>query len=137
MSIDDRAKEYFTPKITDRERAAFEAGIALGMVLHQFRGIPIRYSEEIEYLRKVIEMSIISQPYKLSANVKINVDLKDLDSKDPYRYITLKPENLEVEVIVRYGNAYVKAKMRYIDELKYTLAYIEDIGEVNDATQRQ
>ncbi|MCG2867687.1 MAG: dihydroneopterin aldolase family protein [Vulcanisaeta sp.] len=132
MGIDeDRAKRYFSTKVSDRERAAFEAGVALGMVLHQFRGVPIRYVEEVDYLRRVIEYAITSQPYKVKAQVNISIDSRDLGSKDPYQYVTLKPENLDVTVVVEYGSAYVKARLRYIDDLKYTLAYIEDIGERN------
>ena len=132
MGIDeDRAKRYFSTKVSDRERAAFEAGVALGMVLHQFRGIPIRYIEEVDYLRRVIEHAITSQPYKVKAQVNISIDSRDLGSKDPYKYVTLKPKDLDVTVVVEYGSAYVKARLRYIDDLKYTLSYIEDIGEIN------
>jgi len=132
MGIDgDRARRYFSPGVSDRERATFEVGVALGMVLHQFRGIPIRYIEEVDYLRRVIEYAITSQPYKVKAQVNISIDGRDLGSKDSYKYVTLKPEDLDVTVVVEYGSAYVRARLRYIDDLKYTLAYIEDIGERN------
>ena len=125
----DKANKYFTPKLTDRERAAFEAGVALGMILHQFRGIPIKYADEVEHLRKVIEYAVMSQPFKQNARVQINIDTSKLNVNDPYSYVTLDPKYLDVEVIVEYGRAFVKAKIRYIDEINYTLAYIEDIGE--------
>lgn len=125
----DKANKYFTPKLTDRERAAFEAGIALGMVMHQFRGIPIKYVDEIEYLKKVIEYAITSQPFKKEAKVQISIDTSKLNSNNPYNYVTLDPKHLDVEITVEYRKAFVKARIKYIDEIDYTLAYIEDIGE--------
>jgi hypothetical protein len=123
----DVASKYFSPKVTDRERAVFEAGIALGMVIHQFSGIPIRFAEEVKLLEKVIEYAIMSQPFKKRANVKLNIDLPSGDN--PYSYATLRSRNLDVLVVVEYGRAVVKARLRYIPELDYTLAYIEDILE--------
>ena len=125
----DKASKYFTQKLTDRERAAFEAGIALGMVMHQFRGIPIKYVDEIEYLKKVIEYAITSQPFKREAKVQVNIDMTKLNLNDPYSYVTLDPKYLDIEITVEYGKAFVKARIKYIDEINYTLAYIEDIGE--------
>ncbi len=128
-NVKDKASKYFTPKLTDRERAAFEAGVALGMVMHQFRGIPIRYVNEIEHLKKVIEYAITTQPFKRKAKVDIKIDPGSFNLNDPYSYVTLDPKYLDVELIVEYGKAFVKAKIRYINEIDYTLAYIEDIGE--------
>ena len=129
MEVFDKAKKYFSPNVSDRERAAFEAGIALGMVLHQFRGIPIRYPEEVEHLKKVIEYAITAQPFKKFAKVDIKIDFSKINKSDPYSYTTLSPRDIDVTVVVEYGKAYVKARARYVEELNYTLAYIEDIGE--------
>lgn len=137
MAIDnshaDKARKYFSSKVTDSERAAFEAGIALGMVMHQFRGIPIKYADEVEHLERVIEYAIKSQPFKSDAKVNIKLNMNSLDMSNPYSYFTLDNKHLEVEVTVKYGKAFVKAKIRYIDELGYTLAYIEDIGEEGES----
>jgi hypothetical protein len=127
----DVASKYFSPKVSDRERAAFEAGIALGMVIHQFSGIPIRFAEEVKLLEKVIEYAIMSQPFKKKATVKINVDLPS--NGNPYNYSTLRSRNLDVLVVVEYGKAVVKARLQYIPELDYTLAYIEDVVEKDKA----
>ena len=124
----DVATKYFSPKVSDRERAAFEAGIALGMVIHQFSGIPIKFVDEVKLLEKVIEYAIMSQPFKKRAKVKIDIDLPSSDS-NPYRYATLRSRNLDIVVEVEYGKAVVRARLRYIRELDYTLAYIEDIYE--------
>ena len=123
----DIASRYFSPKVGDRERAAFEAGIAIGMAIHQFIGIPIRFREEVKLLEKVIEYAIKSQPFKRHAEVKIHIDASE--SLDPYNYTTLKSRDLDIALTVEYGRAIVRARLRYIPELNYNLAYIEDIEE--------
>ncbi|QOR93948.1 dihydroneopterin aldolase family protein [Thermosphaera chiliense] len=123
----DPARKYFHKDVTDRERAAFEAGIALGMVVHQFTGVPLRKRDDISILEKVIENAIKAQPFKIDAEVVINVDLKNTDN--PYDYTALKTRNMNVKVTVKYGKAVVKAALRHIDELDYNLAYIEEIIE--------
>lgn len=125
--MDDPAKKYFSPKVSDRERAAFEAGIALGMVLHQFKGIPIRFKEEVELVKKLIEFAVLSQPFKKHAEVDLSVDIPS--NGNPYHYTTLKSKDIDVRIVVEYGKAVVRARARYIPELDYTLAYIEDIDE--------
>lgn len=128
--MDDPAKKYFSPKISDRDRAIFEAGIALGMAIHQFTGIPIRFREEVELLGKAIEYAITSQPFKKEAHVKIDINIDDIEkSRDPYKYTTLKSRNMDITVVVEYGNAIVRARLKYIPELDYSLAYIEDVIE--------
>lgn len=125
--MEDPAKRYFSPKVSDRERAAFEAGIALGMVLHQFRGIPIKFEEEVGLIKRLIEYAVLSQPFKTHAEVNISVDIPS--NSNPYSYITLKSRDIDVKIVVEYGRATVVARARYIPELDYTLAYIEDIDE--------
>lgn len=126
--MEDRARAYFSPKVSDRDRAVFEAGIALGMVLHQFTGIPIRFREEVELVKKVIEYAVRSQPFKREAHVEINID-EPIEAEDPYTYATLKSRHIDIAITVEYGRAIVRARARYIPELGYTLAYIEDIEE--------
>jgi len=125
---EDPAKKYFSPKVTDRDRAVFEAGIALGMVIHQFTGIPIKFVEEIEHLKKVIEYAIRSQPFKIDADVRISIDIPQ-GVENPYRYETLKSRHLDITITTKYGKAKVRARLRYVPELDYTLAYIEDVEE--------
>jgi hypothetical protein len=123
----DKALKYFSPKVSDRERAAFEAGIAIGMAIHQFIGTPIKFRDEVKLLEKVIKYAIESQPFKKYAEVKIDIDIPS--DKDPYGYTTLKTRNLDISIVVEYGKAIVKARLKYIPELDYNLAYIEDIEE--------
>lgn len=126
MSSDPSAK-YFSPKVTPRERAAFEAGIAIGMAVHQFTGVPIKREEDLQLLEKVIENAIKSQPFKIDAKVRIDAPLRGDGS--PFAYTTLKARHMDITVIVKYEKAVVRARLRYIPELDYNLAYIEDISE--------
>jgi len=125
--LEDPAAKYFSPKVTERERAAFEAGIALGMVIHQFTGIPVRFPEQVKLLERVIEYAIMSQPFKKKSAVRVSIEIPS--SRSPYAYTTLRSKNLDVTLTVEYGKAVVKARLHYIPELDYTLAYIEDISE--------
>lgn len=123
----DPAAKYFSPKITCRERAAFEAGIAIGTLIHQFTGIPIKNKEDVVILERAIERSLLAQPYREKVIVKINLD-RDY-SDNPYDYTTLKSRFIDAVIVIRYNECRVKARVRYIPELDYTLGYIEDIEE--------
>ncbi|ADV65128.1 dihydroneopterin aldolase family protein [Desulfurococcus mucosus] len=125
----DPAAKYFTGKATERDRAVFEAGIALGMIAHQFTGIPVRRREDLELLRRVIENAVKAQPFKEDARVEIKMDLQG-EGGNPYDYTTLKTRHIDATVVVRYGGTRVTARLRYIPELDFNLAYIEDIEEV-------
>lgn len=126
--MEDPAAKFFSPKATERDRAVFEAGVALGMVMHQFRGIPLKSNEDAELLERVIERAVRAQPFKESARVRIARRFCH-DPSNPYDYSTLKNSDLDVEVVVRYGGVVVRARARRVDELGFNLAYIEDICE--------
>ncbi|MEM3926785.1 MAG: dihydroneopterin aldolase family protein [Desulfurococcaceae archaeon] len=124
----DPAMKFFSKKVTERDRAVFEAGIALGMAIHQFVGIPIKRLEDVPYLEKVIENAILSQPFREMARVKINIE--GIGTGGVYSYTTLKTRHMDITVVVKYGNTRVRARLRYIPELDFNLAYIEDIEEI-------
>lgn len=123
----DPARRFFAKDLTDRERAAFEAGIALGAALHQFIGIPVSgRPDEVRRLERAMEAAITNQPFKRMARVRIR--LRKKAGRGPYGYGALLPGILELEVHVRYGKAFVKACMRSFKELKgYPLMYISEI----------
>ena len=73
----DSANLYFN--CTDRERAAFEAGIKLGSIYHQFVGAPIGIAN-VKYLERAIEESVKIQPFVES--VVVNIEKKDLKIKN-------------------------------------------------------
>ena len=70
---DNNFKIYFSPDLSDRERACFETGIKLGALYHILIGIPISSNESvIKSIEKGIEAAISCQPYVKS--IKINLD---------------------------------------------------------------
>lgn len=123
--IQDPANKFFSPKVTPRDRAVFEAGIALGMVIHQFNGVPVRRSEDLEVLAEAIRRAVLAQPFRTNATVKLKTNLKE--GGGPYDYVTIKTRDMEVCVETEYNGVWVKACLKHIDELDFNLAYIEDI----------
>ena len=110
---------------SDSERAAFEAGIKMGTIYHQFVGVPLS-SENVGTLEKAIEAGCMVQPFVEKVNVKI--DRSRLRSKrGQYDYVSLTGEMLDVFMVVRYKSARVKASMKFIKEMKYPLMFIEAI----------
>ncbi len=120
---EDRAKKYF--KCNAAERAAFEAGIKLGSIYHQFVGTPISL-ENVEYLEKAIEESVKVQPFVKSA--KVRIDRTKIKKKQGfYKYLTLHGEMLNIELEVQYEDKIAVCKLEYVEELDYPLMYIKEI----------
>ncbi|GBC74960.1 hypothetical protein HRbin06_00268 [archaeon HR06] len=131
MREEDIIKSYFDPNLTDRERAIFESGVALGSLYHQFLGVPIANQEEVlNSLERAIEKTMSVQPYREKIEVKIIRDRVKSKKKNPYDYESLKGQHLDIKVIVRYGKYRVTARMRRVEELDYNLMYVEKIEEV-------
>jgi hypothetical protein len=130
-SIEEVVKKYFDKSVTDRERAIFEGGIALGAIYHQFTGIPISKDRDvIKTLEESISRSMKLQPYRESVKVKIDADMIKAGKSHTYDYETLKGRHLDVRVKTRYGNAKATVRMRYIPEIDFTLMYIEKLEEI-------
>jgi len=123
--IENIVNKYFDKSITDRERAIFETGIALGFAYHKFLGLPFKRKFS-EIIKKAIEASILSQPYRIEAEVKF--DLKE-EENHPYSYNETEKNNFEVKIKVKYKNVVVTGKLKYIPELNYPLMYIESIEQ--------
>lgn len=122
---DELATKYF--KCSKRERAAFEAGIKLGTIYHQFVGTPIS-SSNVDSLERAIEDGVRVQPFVEDVSVKI--DRKSLRKKlNEYDYQTLSGQMLEVCVTIKIDEVRVVAEMKYIEELNYPLMFIKEIIE--------
>lgn len=131
MVFEDPAKKFFHPSITDRERAIFEAGIALGAIYHQFLGIPVvRREEVLKAIKDVIEKTMILQPFREKVEVAFNTTAIRGEGSNPYDYSLLKGEALDVKVVIRYGSIRVKARMRYVEDLNFNLMYVEDVEDL-------
>jgi hypothetical protein len=119
----DPGGKYF--HCSDSERAAFEAGIKLGTIYHQFVGSPVSETN-VEVLEKAIEDGARIQPFV--EDVKVKIDRKKLrGKKDQYDYVTLQGNMLDVWLKIRYKDNIVFSELKYIEELDYPLMYITKI----------
>lgn len=122
-SRESTADSYFS--CTDAERAAFEAGIKLGTLYHQFVGVPLS-AENVETLEKAIAAGCAVQPFV--EDVRVRIDRSRLKKKrGQYDYISLTGDMLDVTLTVRYKAAKVRASMKLIEKMNYPLMYIEEI----------
>jgi hypothetical protein len=114
-------------RCSDSERAAFEAGIKMGTIYHQFVGVPLR-SDNVRTLENAIEAGCIVQPFV--EKVKVKIDRSRLRKKRGlYDYVSLTGDMLDVKIVVRYKKARVRASMKFLKEMNYPLMFIEDISE--------
>jgi hypothetical protein len=119
----DPGEKYFN--CSDTERAAFEAGIKLGTIYHQFVGAPVSVMN-VEVLEKAIEEGAKIQPFV--EDVEVRIDRNKLRrKKDQYDYVTLDGNMLDVKIKIRYKNNIVFSELKYVDELNYPLMYISKI----------
>lgn len=118
----DRTDAYFAGN--DRDRAAFEAGIKLGSIYHQFMGAPLT-RETARDLERAIEAGVSVQP--LVEEARVRIDRKRVQNRGPYRYDSLHGEMLTAEVTVRVGKARATGVLRYVPELDYPLMYLKDV----------
>lgn len=122
---EDPARRLFYPGTTDSERAAFEAGIALSTILHQFQGMPLPRSRRgTRLVERAIEESISAQPFRSRVTVRIKTGRQP---RGPYGYSSLHPSGIEASVEVRYGSARLTASMRWIRSLNYPLMHITSV----------
>ncbi len=120
----DPTAKFF--RCTDRERAAFEAGIKLGAIYHQFVGTAVSRSSAAS-LERAIEGATRSQPHVVS--VRARIDRRRLQrSRGPYRYTSLTGEMFDVTVVTRVGHATATGRLRNIAGLEYPLMWVTLAG---------
>ncbi len=123
-------KIFFSPDLTERERACFETGIKLGSLYHILCGIPITSDKKvINSIEEGIETAILCQPYIKS--VKIHLDREKISGTkaSEFDYDEITGKIIRAEIIVEYESVQVVAKVEWIDELEYPLMFIENIHE--------
>ncbi len=121
---------YFSPDITNRERACFESGIKLGALYHILCGIPISSNKNIiESIEKGIEASISCQPFVKS--VKINLDQEKIrgTKKTAFDYDEISGKIIQAEVIIEYNSIIINAKIKWVEDLQFPLMCIEEIRQ--------
>jgi hypothetical protein len=125
-SRETKADSHFS--CTDSERAAFEAGIKLGAMYHQFVGVPLSI-ENVEVLERAMEAGVRVQPFV--EDVKVRIDRSKLKPKrGQYDYTSLTGDMLDVTLTVRYKQVRVEAVMRYVKDMSYPLMSVREIKDV-------
>jgi dihydroneopterin aldolase len=102
---------------TNREIAAFEAGIKLGALYHQFVGAPVS-PKTADSMENAIQESISLQPYVKSVQVKI--DRKMLE-ENAFGYGELQGKMIFAQVEIAYGGEVVWARLEYDLDRDYPL----------------
>jgi len=115
--------------ITDSEKTAFEAGIKLGALYHQWVGTPIS-RESAASVEKAIEKAVILQPFVEEITVKLN---RDLMTENRFGYSELNGMMYDVEIITRVGFAYCRARLS--PSAGYPLMQILEIHEIPEVSR--
>jgi dihydroneopterin aldolase len=112
--------------VTARDNVAFEAGIKLGALYHQFVGAPVSL-ETAASLEQAIAASIGVQPHVKS--ITVSLDRKMIkESLSAYGYTELKGPMLKVDAVIGYENFEARVGIRFKDN--YPLMFIKEIREV-------
>ncbi|TAJ44578.1 dihydroneopterin aldolase family protein [Methanofollis fontis] len=109
--------------VSDGEQAAFEAGIKLGALYHQWVGTPISRATA-ESVEQAIEGAVGLQPYVQEIRVRLN---RDLMTENPFGYSELSGKMFAVEIVTEYGGARCTAELH--DTGEYPLMSIRQIDE--------
>ncbi|MDI9417053.1 MAG: dihydroneopterin aldolase family protein [Euryarchaeota archaeon] len=102
---------------TKREIAAFEAGIKLGALYHQFVGSPVGM-RTASSLERAMEESISLQPYVRRVEVRIN---RDMLKENIFGYGELEGRMIWAQVEIEYEGEVISARLEYDQESCYPL----------------
>jgi hypothetical protein len=100
-----------------RELAAFEAGIKLGALYHQFVGAPVS-SRTACSLEQAIKESISLQPYVRNVEVRIE---REMLTENSFGYGELEGRMIKAEVEIDYQGEIMRAKLEYDPDNDYPL----------------
>ncbi|WP_462272598.1 dihydroneopterin aldolase family protein [Methanohalophilus sp.] len=114
----------------DAQMAAFEAGIKLGALYHQFTGSPLNL-QNVDSLEKAIAESISVQPFVEEINVNINRDMIAAKLNGEFGYCELEGKMLAVGLRVIHGDTKIRASMNYNKELDYPLMEINEVKKLS------
>ncbi len=115
---------------SEGERAAFEAGIKLGSLFHQFIGVPVRTENRLD-LEKAMASAVLTQPHVVEAEVRI--DEGELSrSLSRFGYCSLNERLIDARVLIRVGSSICDARLGWMEELGYPLMWIERIRKESE-----
>lgn len=121
-------KIYFSPDLTERERACFETGIKLGALYHILCGIPISSNEKtLQSIEKGIEASISCQPYVKFVKISLDRNKISGDKSTQFDYDDIKGEFIGADLIVEYESVEISAKIKWVEDMQFPLMVIEKI----------
>ncbi len=95
--------------IPDDVQAAFEAGIKLGALYHQWVGTPIS-PDTAKSVETAIANAVALQPCVDRVSVVINTDMME---RNPFGYSELEGRMLEVEIQTSAGDATCIASLKF------------------------
>jgi hypothetical protein len=110
---------------TDTERAAFEAGIKLASLYHQFIGTPVG-PENRHSLETAMEQAMRTQPHVMEAKVVIDQEVLSGEMGE-MGYVSLNEKMISAMVAVRVKDTICTGRMEYISELEYPLMWVESM----------
>ncbi|MBN1432515.1 MAG: dihydroneopterin aldolase family protein [Methanomicrobiaceae archaeon] len=96
----------------DKIQAAFEAGIKLGALYHQWVGTPIS-PETAHTVETAIENAVGLQPFVEDIRASINTELMTLNS---FGYSELAGKMFDVRITTKVGSSVCHAELRLEDE---------------------
>ncbi|HPE63166.1 MAG TPA: dihydroneopterin aldolase family protein [Methanothrix sp.] len=107
---------------TNREVAAFEAGIKLGAIYHQFVGSPVS-EKTAASLETAMKMSISLQPHVRSVSVEID---RDMLRENIFGYGELAGKMIRALVEIDYQGEKVRAMLKFDPEKDYPMMSLLD-----------
>ncbi len=116
-------------EINEKEFAAFEAGIKLGALYHQFLGTPIS-PETVDSLERTIEDSIALQPHVRSVSVSIDREMVRKKQNPVFKYCELEGSMLNVSLQILYKNTIAYAELAYDEGKDYPLMSLKKTEEI-------
>ncbi len=121
-------RRIFSKDFTERDRAIFESGVAMGSIIHATAGIPIAKKKRLKRgLERALAESFQLQPYRKEVKIRLHTSKRH---RHPYDYGVIKPEDIEATVKIAYGRYRVEARLKYIPRLGYPLAYVSRVEKV-------
>jgi len=112
-------------KCTDRDRAAFESGIKLGSLFHQFIGAPVNLDTAAS-LEEAMERCMSVQPCVIGSKVSLDRE-RIKSSMDGYGYCAVDERMIKASVEVEYRGFRVEARLEWVEELQYPLMWIASV----------
>ncbi len=100
-----------------REIAAFEAGIKLGALYHQFVGAPVSI-KTAESLENAMQESISLQPFVKKVVVRIN---RSMLKENIFGYGELQGNMIFAELEIDYQGEIIRARLEHDIETNYPL----------------